>query len=175
VSESATTGRTRSARALALAGVGVLTLSYASVLYHVADVTRGAETMLAVLVGGLVLGGDPQPTDVLDREQDDGDGLEQAERIVVADPEPVDALQREREDVGQDQRDDRDVDRAREPEPAVGALQQLVDPPPGAVGHGLRSRRPCALEPGPGTVAAGCLVKQGPRRTRGIAKATKGL
>jgi transglutaminase-like putative cysteine protease len=43
-------------RALALAGVGVLTLSYASVLYHVADVTRGTETMLAVLAGSLVLG-----------------------------------------------------------------------------------------------------------------------
>ncbi|MFB6168206.1 MAG: DUF3488 and DUF4129 domain-containing transglutaminase family protein [Haloferacaceae archaeon] len=43
-------------RALALAGVGVLTLSYAGVLYHVADVTRGTETMLAVLAGSLVLG-----------------------------------------------------------------------------------------------------------------------
>ena len=46
----------RSARALALAGVAALTLSYTSVLYHVADVTRGAETMLAVLAGSLLLG-----------------------------------------------------------------------------------------------------------------------
>jgi transglutaminase-like putative cysteine protease len=49
-------GATTRVRALALAGVAALTLSYASVLYHVADVTRGAETMLAVLAGSLVLG-----------------------------------------------------------------------------------------------------------------------
>ena len=47
---------TTRARLLALAGVAALTLSYASVLYHVADVTRGAETMLAVLAGNLLLG-----------------------------------------------------------------------------------------------------------------------
>lgn len=58
MSEPATAGRVLPGRArtLALAGVGVLTLSYTSVLYHVADVTRGAETMFAVLVGSLVLG-----------------------------------------------------------------------------------------------------------------------
>ena len=58
MSESTTAGRVLPGRtrALALAGVGVLTLSYASVLYHVADVTRGAETMFAALVGSLVLG-----------------------------------------------------------------------------------------------------------------------
>jgi transglutaminase-like putative cysteine protease len=44
------------ARLLALSGVAALTLSYASVLHHVADVTGGSTRLLAVLGGSLVLG-----------------------------------------------------------------------------------------------------------------------
>jgi transglutaminase-like putative cysteine protease len=43
-------------RLLALSGVAALTLSYASVLHHVADVTGGSTRLLAVLVGSLALG-----------------------------------------------------------------------------------------------------------------------
>ena len=43
-------------RLLALAGVVALTASYASVLYHVADVTGEPTRMAAVVVGSLVLG-----------------------------------------------------------------------------------------------------------------------